>query len=112
MGLIIFGQAKTGIGIDEVLVKCPSCDKSSWADLMVESSYFHIYWLPIFPFDKVANLICHECGLKRYGLPFDSDFIPNYQEIKHKFRHPIKTYIPLLVLAFLIIVAVITTTLE
>ena len=109
---IKFGLAKTVIGIDEVLVKCPCCDKSSWADLMVESSYLHIYWLPIFPVDKVANLICTECGLKRYGLSFDSNFIPTYQEIKHKFRHPIKTYIPLLVLAFLIIVSVITTTSE
>jgi len=112
MGLLIFGQAKTPIGVDDVLVKCPSCGKTNWANLMVESSYFHIYWLPISPFDKAASLICHECGLKRYGLPFDSDVIPNHQEIKHKFQHPVRTYIPVLVLVFLIIVAIVTTTFE
>jgi hypothetical protein len=107
MGLIIYGHSKTPIGFDEVLVRCPSCEKSSWADLLVESQYFHIYWLPVFPFDKLANLICHDCGLKRYGIPFDPNLLSNYSEIKPKFRHPIKTFIPLLILAFAIIVAIV-----
>jgi hypothetical protein len=108
MGILIYGQSKTIIGIDEVLVRCPSCEKSSWADIMVESKYYHIYWLPIFPFDKTVNIFCNECGLKRYELPFISTFIPTYPEIKHRFRHPIKTYSFLIIVIALVLVAIFT----
>ncbi|GAB4092821.1 hypothetical protein GCM10028786_17480 [Flaviaesturariibacter terrae] len=60
---------------------------------MVESVYMHFFFVPILPVDKVANLICDECGNKRYGIAFDQSVIPNYAEIKGKFRHPVKTYL-------------------
>jgi hypothetical protein len=92
MAVFVTGHAKTIAGVDEVMVKCPSCEKDSWADLMVETLYFQIYWIPIFPFDKTANIICQECELKRFGLPFTSNLISNYSEIKNRFRHPLYAY--------------------
>jgi hypothetical protein len=109
MGFIIYGQSKAAIGVDEVLTKCPSCEKDTWQDLMVESLYFHIFWIPLFPFTKVANLICQECGLKRYGCSFNSKIIFSYQEIKHKFRHPIRTYTALLIISILILGGIVTS---
>src|SRR5258708_32665224 len=29
---------------------------------MVSSVYFHLYWIPMFPYDKEATVICHKCG--------------------------------------------------
>lgn len=107
MGIIFFGQAKTPIGVDEVLMNCPSCEKATYSDLMVESNYFHVYGIPIFPIDKTCNLICQECNLKRYGLPFEKAVLPNFEEIKQKFRHPVRTYISSLILAGLILGAII-----
>ena len=107
MAFLIHGQSKIGIGVDEVLVKCPSCEKDSWADLMVESQYFHIFWLPVIPVTKDANLICQECGLKRYGLSFSSRVIPTYEEIKQKFKHPIRTYFGLILIGSLILCGII-----
>ena len=109
MGFIIYGQSKAAIGVDEVLVKCPSCEKDSWADLMVESLYFHIFWLPVFPFTKDANLICQECGLKRYGLSFSSKVISTYQEIKQKFRHPLRTYVGIIVIGALVLTGIVVS---
>ena len=108
MSLIIFGVRQTVIGIDELLIKCTSCEKYSWADIMVVSKYFHFFWIPFFPIEKELNIICKECGLKRYGLYFDSNFINNYSEIKGKFRHPLFTYIGLTLIIVLIIAIVIT----
>lgn len=93
MGLIIYGSKKVPIGYDEFLVKCPTCETSSWAEIMVVSSYFHMYWLPIFPYEKEANIVCKKCGVRRYGRPFDSKLISNFEEVRREFRHPWFSYI-------------------
>jgi hypothetical protein len=73
---------------------------------MVESVYLHLYFLPIAPFDKVANLICEECGNKRYGVEFSAKLIPTYEEIRMRFRHPFKTYLLSGLFAILILIAI------
>lgn len=92
MGIIIYGSQQTPIDYDEFFVKCPCCETHQWADAMLISNYYHMYWLPIFPFDKEVNLICRKCGLKRYGIPFEPRLISNFNEIKSKFHHPWFTY--------------------
>lgn len=93
MTVIIFGIKETAIDIDEYLVRCPSCEGYSLADVMVMSKYYHFYWMPFFPTEKDANVICKSCGLKRDGMAFNSDLINNYNEVKRKYRHPWFTYI-------------------
>jgi zinc-ribbon family len=92
MAFIFYGVRKATIGLDEFLVKCPSCEADSFADIMITSNYYHIYFVPIFPFEKEANMICQKCGLRRYDVPFNARTFKNYQEIKGKFRHPWYTY--------------------
>ena len=111
MGIIIYGNKETPIGLDEFLVKCPSCETHSWADVMVLSNYFHIYWIPMFPFDKNANIICKKCGLKRYGRAFDVSLISNYNEIKPQFRHPWFTYAGVGTLTILFIAVIVASVL-
>ncbi len=108
MGIIFYGSKQTPVGYDELFVKCPCCETHNWADTMVMSKYFHIYWLPMFPFDKAVNLICKKCGLKRYDLSFDARLISNLDEIKGRFRHPWFTYSGIALFSF-IVVAVIAT---
>jgi zinc-ribbon family len=93
MGFIFYGVKKATIGLDEFMVKCPSCEADSFADIMITSNYYHIYFVPIFPFEKEANIICQKCGLKRYDVPFNARTFKNYGEIKGKFRHPWYTYL-------------------
>ena len=90
---IFFGTKETPIAIDEFLIKCPSCEGYSPADVMVISKYFHFAWIPFFPIEKEANVICKTCGLKRYGMNFDEKSIDNFEQIKGKFKHPWFTYI-------------------
>ena len=44
MGLIWFGVKKANIGIDEFTVRCPACEADNYADIMIASNYFHIYF--------------------------------------------------------------------
>lgn len=106
MALVIFGIKETPINIDEFLIKCPSCEGYSLADVMVISKYSHFFWIPFSPIDKDANVICKTCGLKRYGMNFDSNLIDNYEQVKGKFKHPRFTYIGSAIL-FLILVVII-----
>jgi hypothetical protein len=112
MVLFKLGENKTIIGIDEVFIHCPSCESYQWSDIMVSGKYFHLYWIPIFPLDKELNIICRKCGLKRYGLSFNSKIISNYGEIKDKFRHPWYTYIGICILIVFILTIIIVRILK
>lgn len=105
MAFIYFGTKETPIGVIEQLVYCPACECDAAADIMVLSTYFHIYFLPLFPVSKEVNIICKKCGYKRYGSAFNSTTIKNYAELKGKFKHPWYTFIfP----AFVILVILLT----
>jgi hypothetical protein len=92
MGIIFFGRKRTAIDIGEAFLKCPACESHKWADIMVFSLYFHIYWVPIFPYDKEVNIICKDCELKRFEMPFNEQSIGNLNEVKYKYKHPWRTY--------------------
>lgn len=95
-----FGIQQAAIDVGEYLVCCPSCECDHWADVMVISNYYHFYYVPIFPIDKEANVICKKCGCKRYGTSFGKKLLSNYDEVKRFYRHPWYTYIGLGVMLF------------
>ena len=109
MGFIIYGVQQADIGVDELMIYCPSCEADSFADMMIVSNYYHIYFIPIVPFEKEANIICKKCGLKRYKVPFGIRLFKNYHEIKNRFKHPIYTYsLAIFVLAIILISIVVS----
>src|SRR5689334_4380969 len=112
MGLIIYGNTQTPIGVDELFVRCPCCEAQNWADVMVLSNYYHIYWIPIFPFEKNADIICKKCGLKRYGIPFTPSLISNFMEVKGNFRHPWFTYLGAGIFSIIVIAIVIAANIK
>ncbi|MGZ5247074.1 MAG: hypothetical protein ACXWCR_08200 [Flavitalea sp.] len=102
-GIVFWGSKQISIGYEELFVKCPSCEAHNWADVVVISKYHDFYWIPIFPYDKEANIICKKCGLKRYGSSFNANLISNFEEVKDRFRHPWFTYIGLVIFVFFIV---------
>lgn len=89
---IVYGTKVALIDSDDFLLKCPSCETHSWANVQVICKYLHIYWIPFIPYSKEANVECKKCGLQRFGRAFDSDLISNYNEVKRKFNYPWYTY--------------------
>lgn len=94
-----YGLQKTPIDIGDFLVKCPSCETDQWAEVMVCSVYSHVYYIPLFPNDKEAMVVCKKCGLRRHGVSFNAKLVSNYQEVKHLYRHKWFTYIGAAVIA-------------
>ena len=108
MAIFVFGRRHATIGMDEFLLRCPSCESHQYADVMILSNYYHLYFIPIFPFDKHANIICNKCGYKRYGVAFDDRIFSNYEEIKRKYRHPFYTYTGIVILGIVLIGSVLS----
>ena len=81
----------------------PSCESDQWAEILVSSVYSHFCYVPIMPSDKDAMIICKKCGLKRYGVTFDSKLISNYSEVKKLYRHKWFTYIGVGIIALPIV---------
>jgi hypothetical protein len=107
MGIIFYGWRSVATGTEEILVNCPSCEGATTTDILVYSKYFHIFWIPIFPFEKTAMTICSDCGLKKQGISLDSKSILNSKEIKSNFRHPYWTYIGITIFSLMILSGII-----
>jgi zinc-ribbon family len=112
MALIIYGTSKVDVGVDEIMIECPSCEAQNFSDIMISSRYFHIFFMPIFPLSKETTIICKKCGLKRVGLDFKGRTLQNYQELNSKFKHPYITYVGISLVMIIIIGAIITNLLR
>ncbi|MEO8771207.1 MAG: hypothetical protein ABI402_14025 [Ferruginibacter sp.] len=95
------------IDIGEYIIKCPSCETDSWADVMVISNYWHIWFIPVFPVGKEATTICKKYGLKSNGVHFDEKLIRNFGKVKHLYRHPWYTYLLTGIIVIIILMIII-----
>jgi hypothetical protein len=102
-----YGTKTVLIGVDEYMVYCPSCESDAWAQVGIISNYYHLYYIPVFPFEKDAYVICQKCGLKRGGVPFNEKLINDFDEAKRKYKHPWYTYTGIGFIIFLILLGII-----
>jgi zinc ribbon protein len=107
MGFVIYGTKVVPVGVDESFVKCPACETHQHADVMVESHYYHFYWIPIFPYDKTALIICQKCGLKRTRMEINDRWFSDYREIKKRHRHPFYSYIGVAIFTLIVALMII-----
>lgn len=42
-------------------VECESCNQKS-TQIGIHSNYFHIFWIPVFPYSKKASIVCTTCS--------------------------------------------------
>jgi zinc-ribbon family len=89
MALLIYGKLKTSIGIFEPpFYKCPNCDQLHTTYVVVYSWYYHIFWIPVFPFEKDAVANCSECGFTRSEIKFGPGLIKDFEEKRKDYKHP------------------------
>lgn len=105
MAIVFYGSKEATIGIEEFFVRCPACEAHNFADVMVISRYYHIYFIPIFPFEKEANVFCKKCGLRRFNIPFGNKLISDFETVKKRFRHPWYTYTFFYIVALFILLS-------
>lgn len=107
MMLLPYGIKTSLINVDEYLVRCPCCEADNWADVGIISHYYHFSYLPIFPFEKDAFVVCKKCGLRRGGVPFNNKLIKDYLEVKTKYKHPWYTYTGVSLVILIILLGII-----
>ena len=104
---VIYGSKKANICLDEFMMYCPACQTDTYADVLVTSTYYHIFFIPVFPYEKEMNCVCHKCELKRYSIPFAKEKIKNAVEVNNKFRHPLFTYTISFILILLVVLIIV-----
>lgn len=109
--LIFYGKRKGLIGSYEAFMyECPYCEENNTTTLYVYSWYYHIFWIPLFPFDKEAMALCTECKSKRNESRFGPKLVSEFKENKYRFRHPWWTRAWLfIVVAFILTIMIVYT---
>lgn len=109
MAFFIHGKQRTSIGLFEPpFYKCPNCNEHNTTYVIVYSFYYHLFWIPIFPFEKDAVANCSECSFTRTEIKFGPDLIKEFNEKRKEYKHPwwlwsLTFFILALILAIIIV---------
>jgi hypothetical protein len=107
MGFIIYGSRKAKIGsYDVFMYECPFCEQNNSTKITILATYFHIFWIPVFPYAKEAVATCDNCNSNRNELKFGPKLVQEFKENKKRFKHPWWTWL-LIILFISLILAII-----
>ncbi len=103
--MIFFGTRKKEVKSGRISnVVCGYCDENVSMNYVVETSYFHLYWIPIFPYKKRTYIDCPECDTlfesKHFSEPVKNK-LQRENDLKPA-RNPIWMFSGLLILAVII----------
>ena len=102
--LFIYGSRKKMIGAsDAFLYKCPYCEETNTTSIAFFSNYYHIFFIPIFPFGKEAYASCSNCGAARSDNKFGPELVKQTKEMEGKFKPPFYLYTWLILFGLLIL---------
>ena len=101
--MIIYGNKATKTGHQSLFgTKCSNCDTKDSLEMYTFSRYFHIFWIPVFPYKKEAVTQCNNCKQILNKKEFSSALLSQYEEMKVSSKTPYWQYIGLAVFGVLI----------
>ena len=90
---IKYGTRTISIGVyDPPFFQCPNCKGLNTVSFSITSTYYHIWYIPVLPFDKDGYARCSDCNLKIDSIKYSRFTKDEYKEVKKKFRHPFYPY--------------------
>jgi len=98
LSLIIFFPLKYGmktilIGVHEPdFFQCPNCKGVNTVSFAITSTYYHFYYIPVFPFEKDGYASCDDCNFKIESLKYSRITNEDFKSFSKKFKHPFYTY--------------------
>ncbi len=108
MGFMVYGSQKTSIGIFEpAFYKCPNCEENNTTYIVIYSIYYHVFWIPVFPYQKEVVANCSECGFLRNEIKFGPELVKLFKEKRKDYRHPLWTYTLAIIFGGIIIAIII-----
>ncbi len=59
--MILFGRSSVKLKSGNILVNCENCDSDQEFTYLINSDYFHLYYIPTFPVGKSVIIQCPFC---------------------------------------------------
>ncbi len=96
--MLIYGQKSTQLttkALDDIT--CESCGATGTTDLTIYTLYFHLFWIPTFPFSKSGYSHCRNCQLtlEKGDMPLSIE--TTYEELKKESKSPLWSFAGILV---------------
>ena len=67
--------------------ECPDCHQKQ-SVLAIFASYFHIFWIPLFPYRKQAQVICMNCERAEKDKHLEDDMKQKVKQLKGAVKTP------------------------
>lgn len=85
---------------------CPQCGEQGSTHIEVYSSYFHIFWIPVFPYSKKIGSQCASCNyaIDKSNAPEQLDQL--FKQMKAQVRLPVWQFAGLILVALAILYGV------
>jgi hypothetical protein len=88
--MIIFGSRETYIGTARLRNgTCPACGQMDVLVVNMYCEYFHLFWIPMFPFRRRALAECRNCEHAIENRYMEGDVRDDYKEAKRSNRIPL-----------------------
>ena len=101
--MIIYGTNGTHLRTDALpSPACPACGTGNALRTSIFSRYAHIYWIPFFPYTKLAVVQCGACQTTWENKALPTEVGPAVQALKQQARQPYWTWAGLGLVALLI----------
>jgi hypothetical protein len=101
--MIFYGTTGTHL-CTEVLPKlaCPACGTGSALRASLFSRYAHLYWVPVFPYTKLAAVQCSSCQTVWENKALPADIAPAVHKLKQQTQQPYWTWAGLALLLIVV----------
>ncbi|WP_201982424.1 hypothetical protein [Hymenobacter rubidus] len=91
--MVIYGLNTTPLRTEPLLgVPCPSCATPNKLQVSIAGRYAHAYWIPFFPFGKIATASCTHCGLSLQGKALPEAAQEQARDLKKQTSLPLWTW--------------------
>lgn len=105
---IKYGTRTVMLGIhDPFPFQCPNCKQLNTVDFAIYGEYYHVWYIPIVPFEKDGYAKCGHCDFRVNSLKFNKLTKEEFKQIRKKLRYPFYTYIGATLFFLPIIIAII-----
>jgi hypothetical protein len=102
-----YGTNRVSLGLyDPFPFQCPGCKQINTVEFALYGDYYHVWYIPIFPFEKDGYAKCSNCNFTINSLKYNKLTCDDFKQIRKKFRFPYFTYLGAALFLFPFIVAI------
>ena len=100
--LFLFGIGSSTLGPYPMPgLSCINCGTRGSLAIIILTRYFHLFWIPVFPFGKRAMTVCGNCKQALSQQEWPAEYQQLALEAKQQARYPLTNFAGLIILGVL-----------